>query len=89
MPDEPWQVGVFGAVAAALVALVYIAGSLQILPGGHIAQIPAADGTTVSGYEWGPFSFQDINNAGNWARYNFAGLEDPAKAYGSSRPWST
>jgi hypothetical protein len=40
-----------------------------------------ADGEVISTYDWGPLRFGDLNNASNWARYNFAGLEDPGKAY--------
>ena len=78
---EPWPVAVVGVSVVAVVALVYLAGSLQALPGGTTAQRTVGDGEVVTAFEWGPFHFQDLNNAGNWARYNFAGLEDPAKAY--------
>ena len=73
--DEPAWIPVTGMLAVAVVSLVYIAGSLYSLPGGEIGTVTAADGTQVSAYKWGPFNFQDANNAQNWARYNFAGLE--------------
>ncbi|MCZ7631716.1 MAG: hypothetical protein M5U19_22815 [Microthrixaceae bacterium] len=79
--DEPWPVDVAGVLAVAVVALVYLMGSLQVLPGGTQGQRTLPDGEVAPTYEWGPLSFQDLNNAANWARYNFAGLEDPAKAY--------
>lgn len=79
--DEPWGVSLAGLGVIAVVSLVYLAGSLQALPGGGITQVAKADGTSISAYEWGPLRFEDLNNAGSWARYNFAGLEDPAKAY--------
>ena len=81
MRREPAYVGVTGMVLVGLVALVYVSGSLQALPGGGPGQRTLADGEVITTYEWGPLRFQDLNNASNWARYNFAGLEDPAKAY--------
>lgn len=79
--DEPWPVGVIGALVVAVAALVYVTGSLQALPGGSQGQRTLADGEVISTYDWGPLRFGDLNNASNWARYNFAGLEDPGKAY--------
>lgn len=79
--DEPWAIGVVGVSVVALVSLVYLMGSLQALPGGSQGQRTLADGEVISTYDWGPLRFGDLNNASNWARYNFAGLEDPAKAY--------
>lgn len=78
---EPWPVSLAGLLGVGVVALVYVAGSLQALPGGGPGQKTLPDGQVISTYEWGPFTFGDLNNASNWARYNFAGLEDPAKAY--------
>ncbi len=79
--DEPWGVAVCGVAIVAVVSGVYLAGSLQQLPMGSQGQRTLSDGTVITTYDWGPFRFQDLNNAGNWARYNFAGLEDPGKAY--------
>jgi hypothetical protein len=73
--DEPWWIPVTGTAVVAVVSLVYIAGSLYALPGGTMGTVTAADGTQVSAYRWGPFNFQDPNNADGWAAYNFAGLE--------------
>ncbi len=78
---EPWAVSAVATLVVGTVSLVYVAGSLQSLPGGEIAQFEKEDGTVISAYKWGPWRFEDLNNASNWARYNFAGLEDPAKAY--------
>jgi hypothetical protein len=84
---EPVAVGLVGMVAVGVVALVYTAGSLGSLEllGGKAVTVErtTADGTveTAQGYEWMGLQFKHPNNAGNWATYNFKGLEDPGKSY--------
>lgn len=72
---EPWWISVVGMLVAGIASLIYISGSLYALPFGELGPVTAGDGTQVTAYKWGPFNFQDPNNADGWASYNFAGLE--------------
>lgn len=73
-------VGLGGVVLAGLAVLGYLLGSAGNLPGAEPTTIVRSDGSTVGGWKALGITFPQ-NNASGWAAYNFAGLEDPSKAY--------
>ncbi len=72
---ETLWVTVTGTAVASVIALVYVLGSLQALPGGEAVQVDSADGGQESAYQWMGLTFKDLNNASGWATHNFTGLE--------------